>query len=480
MNRRKLLGFMFAGTGFILANAVMIFAATEADRKIEVEQWDKQHLRYGQGVVTDTAKEFLKIPDGYPGVINFKVAKAVPEIDFTPIRHQIPYFFPEDNKGLWSQWGEVTKGPNGCFYMATGDHRCKDGHVFITEYNPSLKEQRIVVDVGKVCGWKKGQYVDGKIHGRMDILPDGTLVAATWLGRNVTADDLDHGFVNGGHLLTYNIYTGMAKYHGIPFLGDSWPYYSVDKQTGVLMAIGNDKNFMAYNVITDRLLYGGKPPAGMIWNSRSMLLDEKTGFVYSTDTKIDHNFKPDKDTYPFLRFDQFTNTFTRLSCTVPVNPETGLCSNIRTYSARRTPEQFFWCFDYQGTLFKFYPDEEKTELVGVNWDKAGVYATSMAMSPRCRYIYYIPSESGRAHKWGTPVIQYDTRDDVKKVIAFLAPFYHEKYGYVAGGTFGIELSGDGSLLVIEMNGTFGPWTDKTSYGQVSIFAVHIPESERIE
>lgn len=54
--------------------------------------------------------------------------------------------------------------------MATGDHRSKDSQVFITEYDPVKKEQGIVVDVGKTCGWKKALHTDGKIHGRMDIM----------------------------------------------------------------------------------------------------------------------------------------------------------------------------------------------------------------------------------------------------------------------------------------------------------------------
>ena len=58
-------------------------------------------------------------------------------------------------------------------------------------------------------------------------------------------------------------------------------------------------------------------------------------------------------------------------------------------------------------------------------------------------------------------------------------FYHDKYGYMTGGTFGIELSADGSLLVIQTNGRFGPRKGSSS-GQPAIFAVHIPESERIE
>ena len=156
-------------TFICFADTSLVFSATEAERKTQFEKWDKQNLRYSTGVVTDTSKEFIKIPEGYSGTLDFIVAKKAPTIDFAPIRGLNPEFFPEDNKGFWSQWAEVTKGPNGCFYMASGDHRCQNGRVFITEYDPVKKEQRIVVDVGKVCGWKKNQYVHGKIHGDMGI-----------------------------------------------------------------------------------------------------------------------------------------------------------------------------------------------------------------------------------------------------------------------------------------------------------------------
>ncbi len=456
------------------------FAATEAERKAEVERYDKKDLRFATGVVTDAAKEFITIPEGYPGKRDFEVAKTAPTVDFAPNRCQTPYFFPEDNKGLWSQWGEVTRGPNGRFYMAVGDHRCMDGRVFIVEYDPVKKEQRTVVDVGQLCGWKHGQWVDGKIHGKMDVLPDGTLVAATWLGRDVKQEDLDHGYVRGGHLLTYNVYTGMAKYHGVPLYGDSWPYHSIDPRTGVMLAIGNEQMFMSYDVRNDKLLYGGRPPRDMIWNSRSMLLDDVTGLVYSTNTSKDHNFTPSKEEYFFISFDQRTNMFRQLPCKVPVNPVTGLTTALRAYTESRNPEGFFWCVDYQGTFFKFYPDEERTEPAGVNWDESGVYTTSMVMSPKYRYLYYVLSAHSQGYKWGTPVIQYDTKTGKKKAIAFLAPFYQKEYGYLPGGTFGIELSEDGSLLVIHMNGKFGPADGKSAYGQCSVFAVHIPETERVE
>jgi len=453
-----------------LCAAQSVSAETEVERRERVEQWDKHHLRHAVGVVTDTAKEFVTIPDGYPGARDFLVAKEAPTIDFAPVRGLNPEFFPEGNKGIWSQWGEVTRGPNGCFYMASGDHRCRNGQVFITEYDPERKEQRIVVDVGKVCGWKENQLVHGKIHGRMDIMPDGTLTAATWNGSPIKQEWLDNGYVKGGYLLTYNVFTGIAEDHGIPFYGDSWPYHSVDTQTGVIMAVGAYYNFMAYNVRSRKLLYGGMPPDGIRWCLRATLLDERTGLLYSTDEA--------SDTRRFVCYDQRTNVFRRLDCSPPAHPVTGRPERLRAYTARRTPDGAFWCMGQEGTLFTFYPDEERTELIGVNWDEKGVYTTSVAMDSKSRYIYYVPGSHGRTMNLGTPVVQYSIERNEKKVIAFLGPYYHGKYGYATTGTFGIELSADDSLLVIQMNGGFDADPHRARFEHPAIFAVHIPESER--
>ena len=134
--------------------------------------------------------------------------------------------------------------------------------------------------------------------------------------------------------------------------------------------------------------------------------------------------------------------------------------------------------DQVGVMYKFYPDEEKTEYIGINWDAEGVYTTSVAMDSKFRYIYYVPGSHGRTMNLGTPVVQYDIKTDQKKVIAFLGPLYHEKYGYACTGTFGIELSEDDSLLVIQMNGGFGENPHKSMFEQTAIFTVHIPEAER--
>ena len=54
------------------------------------------------------------------------------------------------------------------------------------------------------------------------------------------------------------------------------------------------------------------------------------------------------------------------------------------------------------------------------------------------------------------------------------------YGYWVGGTYGMEISDDGSYLVICMNGGFVTRDDENGspYGNPSLFVVHIPEEER--
>lgn len=454
---------------------------TEQQRKAELQEADIFNLHQTGETVSDSSLDLLKIPERYAEDSSFIVAKHMPIIDFAVITGLIPEFFPEDNKGLWSQWGEVTRGPDGMFYLASGDHRCKDARVYITQFDPVAKKQKIVVDVAETCGWKKGQFVDGKLHGRMDILDDGRLVGATWLGQSVKQEFLDNGYVPGGHVLTYNIFSGKAEYHGQPFLGDSWPYYSVDPKTGIMFAVGHEGNFMAYNVKQRKLLYGGLPPRGITWNPRAMLLDEKTTRVYGTNNPSKpHSFQPTKDDYYFVSFDYRSNAFRQLNCKVPANPVTGLSSDLRTYAEQRSEEGFFWSMDYQGTLFKFYPENEEVKLEGVNWGKSGVYVASLAVSPKGRYLYYLVGSHTCSHEWGGPVVQYDTKKHTRKVLAFLRDYYQEKYGYFLGGSFGVELSSDGSILVIHANGMFSEPVKGNSVGTPAVFAVHIPLSERKE
>jgi hypothetical protein len=130
----------------------------------------------------------------------------------------------------------------------------------------------------------------------------------------------------------------------------------------------------------------------------------------------------------------------------------------------------FW-----GTLYKFWPDTRRTEVVGRLWGEA-TYAPRIEMSEDGRFIYAMPNLL-QNHSYHQPVVQFDTRTYRRKVIAFLDDFMHERYGFYNGGAHGLALSADGSTLVFNLNGAFKPRIPPF-YGNPSILVVRIPESER--
>jgi len=54
----------------------------------------------------------------------------------------------------------------------------------------------------------------------------------------------------------------------------------------------------------------------------------------------------------------------------------------------------------------------------------------------------------------------------------------KKYGYWIGGTYGMEISNDGSFIVMNGAFKFREGEGDYPYGNPSLFVVHIPESER--
>jgi len=181
-----------------------------------------------------------------------------------------------------------------------------------------------------------------------------------------------------------------------------------------------------------------------------------------------------------MEYDPVFNRFKRLSCEIPSHPVTGKNDMMRAYTMCRLPDGAFYCMDFRGTFFKFWPEKEKTELIGLNWGPQGVYVTCIAANPGSKYLYYTICGHGRGFEWGAPVIHYDTTTQTKKVLAFLHPYYHEKYGFGNGGSYCYTLSHDGSTLFIVFNGAFNEIKGKDTFGNPCIAVVHIPESERIE
>ena len=103
------------------------------------------------------------------------------------------------------------------------------------------------------------------------------------------------------------------------------------------------------------------------------------------------------------------------------------------------------------------------------------YITALKIDPTGRYLYYIPGAHGGADKDGTPVVQYDTKNKTKKVIAFLHPFYKDKYGVAVVGTYSYALSPKGDDLYVTWNANRSA---SKAWDTCALTVIRIPESER--
>lgn len=450
--------------------------------------YDKRNIRHRSRMQSDRDRAFITIPEDFPLGVGFDVAKAAPQVNFVIVQGLKPWYLEQTDAihtspmaaserfGLWSGFGDVTKGPNGRFYFSLGNHLYHGGNGYIIEYDPASRLHRIVVDLQETVGWEEGVWSDGKIHGDLDVSPEGDMWALTFSGPRPTAQDLQEVDYRGGHLLRYNVFTGEAEDLGKPFEGDTWAYHAWDWERGVLFGVGQAKNsVMIYDTAERRLIYGGFPPPDMTWWMRSILIDRDTGVIYSTNSD-----RSGEGPNNFIRWERRNNSFAHMKARPPENPALGRNDPLRAYGKRKTSDGAFWCMGDSGTIFKFYPAEDRTEYVALNWGEAGLYTTNLAVSPKGRYLYYLPGAHNDAWKFGLPVVQFDTETRRRKVLAFIHDFYLRKYGYSAYGCYGVELDEAGESLVFYTNGQFTETGKRSGYGRPALFHLRIPASERQE
>ena len=456
----------------IVAYSACAESMTEKERRVMNEKWDKRSLYKQKGMVKDCDAAFITIPKGMKKewIKGVSIATTSPTIEFAPVRDIDPMYFPEDNKHYWSNWADVTRAPNGRLYFAEGDHRTKDSRVYVWEYDPLAGNYHRVIDFAEVCGWKERGFGDSKIHGDMGVMPDGTLWVLTYWDPMPRPTPEQTEAWPGSNLVRYDTNTGHAENLGIPMVKASWPYYTLDRDRGILFAVGSKGEILSYDVNRQRTMFAGYPPPGITWFNRCTMLDPDTGLFWSCE----------KDsTNCFLSFNPQTNEFVKYKESTP--DELGLHKGIwregkmRATSHKRSGDGSFWVNSGNGTLYKFWPDTRKTEVITHLWADH-TYVPRFAMTEDGTYIYYVPNLV-QTYSYYQPVVQFNTQTYERKVIAFIADYYFEKYGYYIGGAHGIEISEDGSMLVINFNGAFSPRVEPF-YGNPVLMVVHIPESER--
>jgi len=408
----------------------------------------------GKDVVTDTSEVFLK--PGSTVKSGVEIAKTAPTIDFL-------YFPGQDYAGKpWSNWGDsIVAG--GKYYASIGDHLAPAGDGFVFEYDPATKTLKKLSSIKKILSLPEGHYVPGKIHGRLDQGEDGWIYYSTHRGGTKVTTDQYH--YKGDWILRTNPSSGVSEIvacgpvpkHCIPcsvldpkrmiFYGGTAPGSAADG--GI--------NFFAYDCKAGKVLYSG--PDGP---ARYMILAKSTGRVYWTPGKEDA-------VGDLVRWDPAAGG-------APVKLETSLGLRAAT---QETPQGIVYTVSKarkgdSAMLYSFDVKTEKAEELGEAAVGSMNYITSLDADPSGRYLYYIPGAHGGAERDGTPVVQFDVKTKQRKVIAFLTPFYREKYGCTPVGTFSSAIDEKGETLYVTWNVN----RSGKAWDCVALTAIHIPASER--
>src|SRR5581483_194686 len=385
------------------------------------------------------------------------IAKTPPTVDFA-------YYPCQTYPGkIWSNWGDGV-AVNGKYYSSIGDHDAPKGNAFVYEYDPAKKVLRLLTDLVSVLKKFMGMYLPGKIHGRLDMGKDGYLYFSTHRGSATTTTD-KYGY-QGDWILRCDPKTGKTEVvvHA-PIPKHCIPNSVLDPERMIFYggtasgADAKDKSvqFFAYDVLHHKLLFSCPegPP-------RYMILAKSTGRVYYVPGKEDMVGE-------LVRFDP-----AKIGPPVSIGAELGLRA-----ATQETPQGMVYTVSKGGKagateIFAFNTKTEKVEKLGPAAVGVSQYITSIDADPTGRYLYYIPGAHGGSEKDGSAVVQFDTKTRQRKVIAFLHPYFKDKYGATLVGTFSsaVDPAGDKLYITWNVNRASRAWDT------CALTVIHIPESER--
>jgi hypothetical protein len=430
-----------------LLAAALLLCAPQADRK-------KYPLDYppalpgGVDVAVDESPDFLKKPAGLrEGVA---VASVPPKIEFR-------YYPGQDHAGgPWSVWGDGSAAGDR-YYSAIGDHLHPKGTALVCEYDATTRKLRILADVRKVLE-AAGQipegmnYVPSKVHSRVDLGKDGWLYYATHRGSPGTTTDAN-GYKGDWILRTHPETAKSEIVAAFPVEKHAIPMSVLDPERMIFYggtapgknASFQEITFFAFDLSRRKTILssGGGP-------ERCGILSSSTGRFY-WDKKV---------------FDPAEDHLLRESEAPPVRSATRETPQGVVYGTSGNKAEL-WAFDVK---------TEKLEALGSAAVGKQEYITSIDADPSGRYLYYVPGAHGGAAGDGTPIVQFDVKTKTRKVLAFLHPYYVEKYGYTPDGTFSTAVDPKGEKLYITWNGMRKG--QPRFWESCALMVVHLPESER--
>lgn len=459
----------FFGMIWSFGSFTAVMAETPAEKPAAVEVTYPPALPGGEETVTDTSADFLKPPDTLKG--DFTIAKTPPTIDFM-------YYPGQTYPGSpWSNWGDsvVAKGK---YYASIGDHikiskGGGGGNAFVYEYDPETKKLRRLVDIKKLLNLPEGHYTPGKVHGRVDMGKDGWLYYSTY--RSSSSDTKDEYHYDGDWIVRTHPKTGQSEVIArSPIAKHGVSGTMLDPDRLILFGAtraGNSEEtklpdeiqFFAYDLQAKKLLYSGPKTI-----KEHIMLAQSTGKAYYVQGMGEET--------ALMRYDPAQGgPSVKIAGPVPVMGT----------STEETPQGYIYTVTMdksakgkdadKGILFALNTKTEEIEKLGPAAVGTQTNIQSLDADPTGRYLYYIPGAHGGSEKDGTPVVQFDVQTRQKKVIAFLHPFYKDKYGCTLRGTFSSALDPAGDKLYITWNANRG---SKTAWDSCALTVIHIPESER--
>ncbi|MEX2185705.1 MAG: hypothetical protein WD875_02880 [Pirellulales bacterium] len=416
----------------------------------------------------DTSDAFLKATTKLQAGV--EIAQSAPTVDFM-------YFPGQTYPGNpWSNWGDCLVA-NGKFYASIGDHYAlpsKDsrhtGTALVFEYDPKTKALRTLVNLKELLDLPTGQYTPGKIHSRLDMGSDGWLYFSTHRGsKSATQDDTYH--YQGDYIIRTHPGTGKSEVVARgPVAKNCIPTSVLDPKRLIFYGgtIGGEsytapERFFAYDLKNKKVLYDG--PNGP---SRCIIFAKSTGRVYYVPTRANGL------TGQLMRYDPGSG-----GPPVQLNSTLGLRA-----ATEETPQGLVYTVSSgqggRATLYAFDTKTEKTEELGDPGVGTETYIASIDAEPTGRYLYYIPGAHGGSQHDGSAVVQFDVKTEKKKVIAFLHPYYQQKYGYTPLGTYASAVSEAGDKLYIAWNGNRGgpDSRGRVGFDTCALTVIHIPASER--
>ena len=177
-----------------------------------------------------------------------------------------------------------------------------DARIHIVAFDPRTKGITLSAEINARLGALPGAFADGKIHGRLDFYDGPWLWFCTYWAKypEPSSEDYATGY-RGGHIGRYNVRTGEVVDEGVPLLARLVAVPSRRQGAGTIVRRRPFRRVPRLGYRRRRKTsLPGRLPDGMSWGNRVLLLDERTGAVYSSDTS------GGDPAFPLIRYDPAT------------------------------------------------------------------------------------------------------------------------------------------------------------------------------